>query len=80
MTAARQRSLPLNSEILYTVTTSKIALHYIEQCSVDKKKDLWYLVGEILRIDKHPLAGVSAEYLFNGTHVHPHPANIAPVL
>ena len=36
MTAARQRSIPLNSEILYTVSTSKIALQYIEHSSVDK--------------------------------------------
>ena len=80
MAATRQRSIPLNSDILYTVTTSKIAMHHTEQCSVDKQKDLWYLVGEILRIDKHPLASVSAEYLFNRTHVDPHPANITPVL
>ena len=39
-----------------------------------------YLVGEILCVDKHPLACVRAQHLFDGSHVYSHPTNIAPVL
>lgn len=55
-------------------------------CFPGKLKRFWgassraYLVWQVLGVYKHPLAGVGAENLFDGSHVHSHPAHVTPVL